>query len=368
MDEIDAVGRHRGAGLGGGHDEREQTLNALLVEMDGFESSEGVILVAATNRPDVLDPALLRPGRFDRQVVVPLPDYKGRMEMLKVHTVKVPISDDINLEVIAKRTPGFSGADIANLVNEAALSAARLGKDKVDMADFDEAGDKIRMGKARKNNAITEKEKNITAYHESGHAIVACLTPEATPVHKVTIIPRGMAGGYTSLLPEERSYESKEQLLAMITLAMGGRAAENLVFGHFTTGARSDIRSATDIAQQMVTVFGMSEAVGPLSYGRKEEAVFLGKEVATHKNYSEQTAVLIDTEVRNIVDTGYQQAFNVLKDNRVLLDKMSELLLEKETISSAEVMSLIDEYVDEKWREVAVRNRQSLQDQAESGD
>ncbi len=368
MDEIDAVGRHRGAGLGGGHDEREQTLNALLVEMDGFESTEGVILIAATNRPDVLDPALLRPGRFDRQVVVPLPDYKGRMEILKVHIAKVPIANEVNLEVVARGTPGFSGADIANLVNEAALMAARAGKDKVESADFDEARDKITMGKARKNNAITEKEKNITAYHEAGHAIVASMTPNSTPVHKVTIIPRGMAGGYTSLLPEERSYESREHLVAIITLSMGGRAAESLVFGHYTTGARSDIQQSTDIAQRMVTVYGMSELIGPLSYGRKEEAIFLGKDVATHKNYSEQTAVMIDQEVRKIVDDCYQQAYEILKENRLLLDKMTEMLLEKETILAVDVDNLIKEYADEKWRKMATVNVVPKREEADVAD
>ncbi|MDR0454658.1 MAG: ATP-dependent zinc metalloprotease FtsH [Deferribacteraceae bacterium] len=356
MDEIDAVGRHRGAGLGGGHDEREQTLNALLVEMDGFESTEGVILIAATNRPDVLDPALLRPGRFDRQVIVPLPDYKGRMEILKVHIEKVPLADEVNLEVVARGTPGFSGADMANLVNEAALMAARAGKDKVESADFDEARDKITMGKARKNNAITEKEKNMTAYHEAGHAIVASMTPFATPVHKVTIIPRGMAGGYTSLLPEERSYESKDHLTAMITLSMGGRAAESLVFGHFTTGARTDIQHSTDIAQRMVTVYGMSEQIGPISYGKKEEAIFLGKDIATHKNYSEQTAVIIDGEVRKIVESCYKKAYEILNYNKLLLDKMAEMLLEKETILAVDVDNLVKEYADEKWREMATVN------------
>jgi len=278
------------------------------------------------------------------------------MEILKVHIEKVPLANEVNLEIVARGTPGFSGADIANLVNEAALMAARAGKDKVESADLDEARDKITMGKARKNNAITEKEKNMTAYHEAGHAIVACMTPFATPVHKVTIIPRGMAGGYTSLLPEERSYESKEHLIAMITLSMGGRAAESIVFGHYTTGARSDIQRSTDIAQRMVTMYGMSDQIGPLSYGKKEDAIFLGKDVATQKNYSEKTAIMIDEEVRKIVESCYKKAYEILKENRLLLDKMAEMLLEKETILAIDVDNLVKEFADEKWREVATVN------------
>ncbi|CUT04536.1 cell division protease FtsH, partial [Candidatus Kryptobacter tengchongensis] len=302
IDEIDAVGRHRGAGLGGGHDEREQTLNQLLVEMDGFEENSGIIVIAATNRPDILDPALLRPGRFDRQIVVDRPDVKGRLEILKVHTRRLPLAPDVNLEIIAKSTPGFSGADLANLVNEAALLAARKNHDLVTMQDFEEAKDKVMMGIQRKNVAISEREKRITAYHESGHVLVAKMLPEADPVHKVTIIPRGRALGVTTYLPiDERHTYSKEYLEAMITYALGGRAAEKIIFNSLTTGAADDLEKATTIARKMVCEWGMSERLGPLTYGTKEEEIFLGKEITRHQNYSEQTAILIDEEVKNIV-------------------------------------------------------------------
>ncbi len=358
MDEIDAVGRHRGAGLGGGHDEREQTLNALLVEMDGFESTEGVIMIAATNRPDVLDPALLRPGRFDRQVVVPLPDLQGRLAILKVHTEKVPLADDIDLEVIAKGTPGFSGADLANLVNEAALIAARSNKDKVEHSDIEEARDKVMLGKERKSAVVSDEEKKITAYHESGHAIVSRMIPGTDPVHKVTIIPRGMALGLTSYLPSERNFWSKEFMIGIITYAMGGRAAESIVFNHFTSGASQDIKSSTSLARRMVTEYGMSEVLGPVSYGKKDENIFLGKEITSSRNYSDETAVLIDKEVASIINSCYNHAVHILSENRLLLDKMSEMLIEKETINSKEVDDLINEYADEKWKVIALNTEE----------
>jgi len=343
IDEIDAVGRHRGAGLGGGHDEREQTLNQLLVEMDGFESSEGVILIAATNRPDVLDPALLRPGRFDRQVVVPRPDVKGRYEILKVHAAKVPLGEDVDLEVIAKSTPGFAGAELANLVNEAALLAARKNKDKVNMEDFEEAKDKVTMGKERRSVAISEDEKKVTAYHEAGHAIVARFTPYSDPVHKVSIIPRGMALGVTQQLPKDDKYiYTKEYLNSRLAVLMGGRAAEEVVFARISTGAGNDIERATEIARNMVCSWGMSEKLGPLALGKKDEAIFLGKELATHKNYSEKTAEIIDEEIRNIVLNAYKYAIDTLQNNLKLLHAMAELLLEKETIESKDIEDLIE--------------------------
>ncbi|MCX8084934.1 MAG: ATP-dependent zinc metalloprotease FtsH [Calditerrivibrio sp.] len=343
IDEIDAVGRHRGAGLGGGHDEREQTLNQLLVEMDGFESTEGVILIAATNRPDVLDPALLRPGRFDRQVVVPRPDVKGRLEILKVHASKVPLGNDVDLEVIAKSTPGFAGAELANLVNEAALLAARKNKEKVNMDDFEEAKDKVIMGKERRSVAISEEEKKVTAYHEAGHAIVARFTPFSDPVHKVSIIPRGMALGVTQQLPKDDKYiYTKEYLNARLSVLMGGRAAEEIVFGRISTGAGNDIERATDIARNMVCSWGMSEVLGPLAFGKKDEAIFLGKELATHKNYSEKTAEIIDDEIRKIVLSAYMHAKDTLSNNIKLLHSMAELLLEKETIEGKDIDELID--------------------------
>jgi cell division protease FtsH len=342
IDEIDAVGRHRGAGLGGGHDEREQTLNQLLVEMDGFEENSGIIVIAATNRPDILDPALLRPGRFDRQIVVDRPDVKGRLEILKVHTRRLPLAPDVNLEIIAKSTPGFSGADLANLVNEAALLAARKNHDLVTMQDFEEAKDKVMMGIQRKNVAISEKEKRITAYHESGHVLVAKMLPEADPVHKVTIIPRGRALGVTTYLPiDERHTYSKEYLEAMITYALGGRAAEKLIFNSLTTGAADDLEKATTIARKMVCEWGMSERLGPLTYGTKEEEIFLGKEITRHQNYSEQTAILIDEEVKRIVTTCMERAEKILLENIDALHRLAKALLERETLTGDEIDKII---------------------------
>ncbi|MCL6494420.1 MAG: ATP-dependent zinc metalloprotease FtsH [Ignavibacterium sp.] len=342
IDEIDAVGRHRGAGLGGGHDEREQTLNQLLVEMDGFEQNSGVIIIAATNRPDVLDPALLRPGRFDRQVVVDRPDVKGREGILKVHTRNIPLGDDVDLEVLAKGTPGLAGAELANLVNEAALLAARKNKKKVEMSDFEEAKDKVMMGMERKSLIISEEEKKTTAYHEIGHVLVAKKLPEADPVHKVTIIPRGRALGVTSYLPiDEKHTYSKEYLEAMITYALGGRAAEKLIFNHYTTGAGNDIEKATNIARKMVCEWGMSERLGPLAYGAKEEEIFLGREIQRHKDYSEKTAQEIDDEVRTIIRNAEQRAENILKENIDLLHKLSKELLEREILDGEEIDAII---------------------------
>jgi len=342
IDEIDAVGRHRGAGLGGGHDEREQTLNQLLVEMDGFEQNSGVIIIAATNRPDVLDPALLRPGRFDRQVVVDRPDVKGREGILKVHTRKIPLDSDVDLEVLAKATPGLAGAELANMVNEAALLAARKNKKKVSMEDFEEAKDKVMMGMERKSLIISEEEKKITAYHEIGHVLVAKMLPEADPVHKVTIIPRGRALGVTTYLPvDEKHTYSKEYLEAMITYALGGRAAEKIVFKRFTTGAGNDIEKATNIARKMVCEWGMSEKLGPLAYGSKEEEIFLGREITKHKDYSEKTAQEIDEEVKKIVMTCMERAEKILQENVDLLHKLSKELLEREILDSEEIDKII---------------------------
>jgi cell division protease FtsH len=342
IDEIDAVGRHRGAGLGGGHDEREQTLNQLLVEMDGFEQNSGVIIIAATNRPDVLDPALLRPGRFDRQVVVDRPDVKGREGILKVHTRNIPLSPNVNLEVLAKGTPGLAGAELANLVNEAALLAARKNKKSVEMIDFEEAKDKVMMGMERKSLIISDEEKKTTAYHEIGHVLVARMIPEADPVHKVTIIPRGRALGVTSYLPiDEKHTYSKEYLEAMITYALGGRAAEKIVFKHFTTGAGNDIEKATNIARKMVCEWGMSEKLGPLSYGAKQEEIFLGREIQKHRDYSEKTAIEIDDEIRGIVSKAMNRAESILQDNMDLLHKLSEELLEREILDGEEIDRII---------------------------
>jgi len=342
IDEIDAVGRHRGAGLGGGHDEREQTLNQLLIEMDGFEQNSGVIIIAATNRPDILDPALLRPGRFDRQVVVDRPDVKGREGILKVHTRKIPLSKDVRLDVIAKGTPGFSGADLANMVNEAALLAARNNSDVVSMRDLESAKDKVLMGTERRSLIISEKEKKTTAYHEAGHVLVARMTPEADPVHKVTIIPRGRALGVTTYLPmDEKHTYSKEYLEAMIAYAMGGRAAEKLVFNEYTTGASNDIDRATNLARKMVCEFGMSEKLGPISYGNKEEEVFLGKELHQHKNYSETTQILIDEEIKKIVKAGMDRAINILTGNIDKLHNLSEALLEREILDAEEIEKVL---------------------------
>jgi cell division protease FtsH len=342
IDEIDAVGRHRGAGLGGGHDEREQTLNQLLVEMDGFESNDGVILMAATNRPDVLDPALLRPGRFDRRVVVGRPDVKGREEILKVHTRKTPLADDVDLSVIARSTPGFAGADLANLVNEAALLAARQNRKVVTMADFELAKDKVLMGVERKSLIISEEEKRNTAYHEAGHALVAAMLPSADPVHKVTIIPRGMALGVTMQLPmdDKHSY-TKEYLEAQLAILMAGRIAEEKFMHHITTGAGNDIERATELARKMVCEWGMSD-MGPLSFGKKEEQIFLGREIAQHRDYSEQTAIEIDRQVRKLVETAYQRASQIIEEHSDALVRIAEALLEREVLEGAEVKQLIE--------------------------
>jgi cell division protease FtsH len=342
IDEIDAVGRHRGAGLGGGHDEREQTLNALLVEMDGFESNEGVILIAATNRPDVLDPALLRPGRFDRRVVVARPDVKGREEILRVHTRKVPLSDDVELSVIARGTPGFSGADLANLVNEAALWAARQGRKLVMMADFEMSKDKVLMGVERKSMILSEEEKKNTAYHEAGHALVAALTPGTDPLHKVTIIPRGMALGLTMQLPiDDKHTYTKTYLEGTLTVLMGGRCAEEIFLGHITTGAGNDIERATDISRKMVCDWGMS-TLGPLAYGKKEEAIFLGREIAQHRDYSEDTAIRIDREVHGIVTNAYNNAYSILENNRDTLERIALALLDREVLDATELRLLME--------------------------
>jgi cell division protease FtsH len=341
IDEIDAVGRHRGAGLGGGHDEREQTLNALLVEMDGFESNEGVILIAATNRPDVLDPALLRPGRFDRRVVVPRPDVKGREEILRVHTRKVPLSEDVDLSVIARGTPGFSGADLANLVNESALWAARQNRKFVAMIDFEMSKDKVLMGVERRSMILSDEEKRNTAYHEAGHALVAAMTPGADPLHKVTIIPRGMALGVTMQLPiDDKHTYTKEFLEAQLAVLMGGRAAEEIFLNHVTTGAGNDIERATEIARQMVCEWGMS-VLGPLTFGKKEEAIFLGREIAQHRDYSEDTAIKIDAEVRSIVTTGYSKARNILETQKDLLERIAHALLDREVLDAVELKLLM---------------------------
>lgn len=338
IDEIDAVGRHRGAGLGGGHDEREQTLNQLLVEMDGFEQNSGVIIIAATNRPDVLDPALLRPGRFDRQVVVDRPDVKGREGIFKVHTRNIPLGTDVEIETLAKGTPGLAGADIANLVNEAALLAARKNKKNVSMEDFEEAKDKVMMGTERKSLIISEEEKKITAYHEIGHVLVAKKIPEADPVHKVTIIPRGRALGVTTYLPvDEKHTYSKNYLEAMITYALGGRAAEKLVFNRFTTGAGNDIEKSTSIARKMVCEWGMSEKLGPIAYGQKDQEIFLGREITKHKDFSEQTAQDIDTELKNIIMSGMDRAEKILSENIEILHKLSKELLEREILDGEEI-------------------------------
>jgi cell division protease FtsH len=342
IDEIDAVGRHRGAGLGGGHDEREQTLNQLLVEMDGFESNEGVILISATNRPDVLDPALLRPGRFDRQVVVPVPDIKGREGILKVHIRKTVLADDVELATIARGTPGFTGADLENMVNEAALMAARRGKEKVEMVDLEDAKDKVMMGTERKSMIISEEEKKSTAFHESGHALVAKLLPDTDPIHKVTIIPRGRALGLTQQLPlDEKHTYPKDYLLSNIRILMGGRAAEELVLKIQTTGAGNDIERASDLARKMVCDYGMSENLGPMTFGKKEEQIFLGREIAQHRDYSEMTAQKIDEEVRKIVTDAYADTSRLIEDNIDILHRMANALLEKETLNGSDIDAII---------------------------
>jgi len=342
IDEIDAVGRHRGAGLGGGHDEREQTLNQLLVEMDGFEQNSGVIIIAATNRPDVLDPALLRPGRFDRQVVVDRPDVKGREGIFRVHTKNIPLADDVKLEVLAKGTPGLAGADIANLVNEAALLAARQNSKVVAMNHFEEAKDKVMMGTERKSLIISDREKKVTAYHEAGHVLVAKHLPDADPVHKVTIIPRGRALGITTYLPiDEKHTYSKEYLDAMITYALGGRAAEKIIFNQLTTGAGNDIERATELARKMVCEWGMSDKLGPLAYGAKEEELFLGREITRSRNFSEHTAIAIDQEVKKIVTSAMKRAVKILHDNIETLHRLSNALLEREILDSDEIDKLV---------------------------
>ncbi len=348
IDEIDAVGRHRGAGLGGGHDEREQTLNQLLVELDGFDPNEGIIVLAATNRPDVLDPALLRPGRFDRQVIVSNPDVKGRLEIIKVHIKKVPLADDVNLEILARGTPGFSGADLANLINEAALLAARQSKTKVEMIDFENSKDKVMMGKERKSMIISEKEKINTAHHEAGHALVAKLTPGTDPIHKVSIIPRGMALGITQQLPVDDRYTySREYLMNTLSALLGGRLAEEIALGHMTTGAGNDLERATELARKMVCEWGMSEKLGPLTFGKREEQIFLGKEITKHKDYSEKTAQEIDGEIKKIISERYEYSKRLLMDNKPMLLKLAQALLDKETLDAAEIDALI------KGREVS---------------
>ncbi|BBO92530.1 ATP-dependent zinc metalloprotease FtsH [Desulfosarcina ovata] len=341
IDEIDAVGRHRGAGLGGGHDEREQTLNQLLVEMDGFESNEGVILISATNRPDVLDPALLRPGRFDRQVVVSLPDIKGREKILRVHMKRTPIATDVNPVVLAKGTPGFSGADLENLVNEAALLAAKRNKERLDMVDFEDSKDKVYMGLERKSKVIKEEDRLTTAYHEGGHALVARLIPGTDAVNKITIIPRGRAAGVTWFLPEERDFRYKDQLEAELAIAFGGRVAEEIVFNRISTGASNDIKNATELAQQMIRSWGMSEALGPLSYAKEEEQVFLGREIAQHRDYSEETARKIDAEINALVIGAYERARSVLTEHIDVLHKLAKELIEKETVLGSELDEII---------------------------
>ncbi len=344
IDEIDAVGRHRGAGLGGGHDEREQTLNQLLVEMDGFESNDGVILLAATNRPDVLDPALLRPGRFDRQVVVDSPDVKGREGILRVHLRKVPIAQDVDVKVLAKATPGMSGADLANLVNEAALLAARRDRDKVTMHDLEDAKDKVMLGAERRSMVLTDAERELTAYHEAGHAVVALRTPGLDPVHKITIVPRGRALGVTASLPEQdRHSYSRDYLLASLAMLYGGRAAEELTFGpeKITTGAGNDIERATAMARRMVTQFGMSDVIGPMAVGDSEQEVFLGRELVQRRHLSETIAEKVDTEVKRLLDEAYHQAMHTLRDNRDLLETIAEALLERETLDREEVLLLV---------------------------
>jgi cell division protease FtsH len=342
IDEIDAVGRHRGAGLGGGHDEREQTLNQLLVEMDGFETNEGVIMIAATNRPDVLDPALLRAGRFDRRVVVPRPDVKGREGILKVHTRRVPVGEDVDIELLSRGTPGFAGADLENLVNEAALLAARNNREKVMMIDFEVAKDKVMMGSERRSMVLSLEERRNTAYHESGHALVAKLLPGADPVHKVTIIPRGMALGLTQQVPlDDRHTYDRQFLENNVTILFGGRAAEELVLGHTTTGAGNDIEKATEIARKMVCEWGMSEKLGPMTFGKKEEQIFLGRDFTQAADYSESTAIEIDSELRRIISEGYHRAKNLLKENLEILHRMAETLLERETIDGSDIDSII---------------------------
>ncbi len=345
IDELDAVGRHRGAGLGGGHDEREQTLNQLLVEMDGFETNEGVILLAATNRPDVLDPALLRPGRFDRRVIVDMPDVRGRLGILKVHTRNVPMSEDVDLEILARGTPGMSGADLANLVNEAALLAARRDKDKVYMEEFEESKDKVFLGPERKSRVFKEDTRRMTAYHEAGHAVVGSYLENADPLHKVTIISRGKAGGLTSFLTDDDNYyyQSKDYLLDMITMALGGRVAEEIVIGRIGSGAYGDIKTSSDIARKMVTQWGMSEKLGPIAFGTQEEQIFLGREISKHRDYSEKTAQEIDSEVKEIITDCHEKARRILTEHKKQLQLVAEALLERETLDGEDVKILLSD-------------------------
>jgi len=358
IDEIDAVGRHRGAGLGGGHDEREQTLNQLLVEMDGFESNDGVILIASTNRPDVLDPALLRPGRFDRRVVVSRPDVRGREGILKVHTRKIPLGEDVDISVIARGTPGFTGADLANLVNEAALNAARYNKKVVAMPDFETAKDKVLMGAERKSMVISNEEKRVTAYHEAGHTLVGLKVPNADPVHKVTIIPRGMALGVTQQLPEgDRHNYSQEYLLGQIAILMGGRIAEEVFLGSITTGASNDIEKATELARAMVCEYGMSE-LGPLTFGKKEEQIFLGREIAQHRDYSEDTSIRIDQEVKKIISGQYDRAQTIIKENRDTMVRLSEALLERESLDGVQIRRIVAGLPLEEEEQAGVTGRE----------
>jgi cell division protease FtsH len=342
IDEIDAVGRHRGAGLGGGHDEREQTLNQLLVEMDGFESNDGVILVAATNRPDVLDPALLRPGRFDRRVVVGRPDVRGREEVLGVHAKKVPLAEDVDLRVLARGTPGFSGADLANMVNEAALSAARHNRKSVLMYDFELAKDKVMMGAERRSMLLTDEEKRVTAYHEAGHVMVASKRDHADPLHKVTIIPRGMALGVTMQLPEDDKHTvTKDYLETQLAILMGGRCAEEIYLNRVTTGAGNDIERASDLARRMVCEYGMSN-LGPMAFGKKEEQIFLGREISQHRDFSEETAKQIDAEVRTFVDTAYKSAYSILDENKDAMHRLALALLERESLDGFEIKMVLE--------------------------
>jgi cell division protease FtsH len=342
LDEIDAVGRQRGAGLGGGHDEREQTLNQMLVEMDGFETNSGVILIAATNRPDVLDPALLRPGRFDRQIVVDVPDIKGREGILSVHTKNIPLATDVNLHTIARGTPGFVGADLANLVNEAALMAARFGQEKVSMLDFEEAKDKVLMGVERKSMVLSDEEKRNTAYHEAGHAICNLYCKEADPLHKVTIIPRGRALGVTASLPSEDKHSyTKGYLLDRICILMGGRVAEELIFTVQTTGAANDIKQATNLVRKLVCDFGMTSELGPLSYGEKDEQIFLGREIARHRDYSDRTADTIDAVMRTTIDSQLERAYSIIREHREELDRLAKALLEHELLDLEEIKKVI---------------------------
>jgi len=374
IDEIDAVGRHRGAGLGGGHDEREQTLNQLLVEMDGFESNEGVILISATNRPDVLDPALLRPGRFDRQVVVPLPDILGREKILKVHMKKTPVGPDVNRTILAKGTPGFSGADLENLVNEAALLGAKRNKEKIDMSDLEDAKDKVYMGLERKSKVIKEEDRKTTAYHEAGHAMVARFLPGTDAVNKITIIPRGRAAGITWFLPDESDFKYKDQLESELSVALGGRVAEELVFNRISTGAANDIKQATDVAQKMVRSWGMSNELGPLSYAKNEEHIFLGREIAQHRDYSDETARKIDEEMNKFIDNAYNQSKQILKDNLDILHSLAERLLEKETVMGKELDELITAMRPGfEFPSKGIEDQETVQDsqaqpQAETGD